>query len=172
VLIAVAGATEVVVYTSVDDVFARPLAEKFQKDTDIEVKLVPDTEETKSTGLLNRLIGEKKRPVADVFLSGDPMRAAVPKARGISAPYKSPNLAGMPPQFSKLAKGRALVLVTLHPTEAMALCQTALVLENGTALDHGSMRNLLTQPQSRLLRLFGEHWKKWEYYELDGRWFI
>jgi hypothetical protein len=31
VLIAVAGATEVVVYTSVDDVFARPLAEKFQK---------------------------------------------------------------------------------------------------------------------------------------------
>jgi iron(III) transport system substrate-binding protein len=100
VLIAVADAAEVVVYTSVDDVFARPVAEKFQKDTGIEVKLVPDTEETKSTGLLNRLIAEKKRPVADVFLSGDPMRAAVLKARGISAPYKSPNLAGMPPQFS------------------------------------------------------------------------
>jgi iron(III) transport system substrate-binding protein len=100
VLIAFADAAEVVVYTSVDDVFARPVAEKFQKDTGIEVKLVPDTEETKSTGLLNRLIAEKKRPVADVFLSGDPMRAAVLKARGISVPYKSPNLAGMPAQFS------------------------------------------------------------------------
>lgn len=100
VLAAAVDAAEVVVYTSVDDVFARPVAEKFEKDTGITVKLVPDTEETKSTGLLNRLIAEKKRPVADVFLSGDPMRAAVLKAKGISAPYKSPNLAGMPPQFS------------------------------------------------------------------------
>jgi iron(III) transport system substrate-binding protein len=99
-LIAVADAAEVIVYTSVDDVFARPVAERFQKETGIEVKLVPDTEETKSTGLLNRLIAEKKRPVADVFLSGDPMRAAVLKAKGISVPYKSPNREGMPPQFS------------------------------------------------------------------------
>jgi iron(III) transport system ATP-binding protein len=61
----------------------------------------------------------------------------------------------------EVAKGCALVLVTHDPAEAMALCQTALVLENGTALDHGPIRDLLTQPQSRLLRLFGEHWKKW-----------
>jgi len=91
---------EVVVYTSVDDVFARPVVEQFQKQTGIAVKLVPDTEETKSTGLLNRLIEEKDKPVADVFWSGDPMRAAVLKAKGISAAYRSPNLAGMPPQFS------------------------------------------------------------------------
>jgi len=52
---------EVVVYTSVDDVFARPIAEKFEKKTGIKVRLVSDTEETKSTGLLNRLIAEKKR---------------------------------------------------------------------------------------------------------------
>ncbi len=90
----------VVVYASVDDVFARPVAEKFEKETGIQVKLVPDTEETKSTGLLNRLIAEKSRPVADVFWSGDPMRAEVLKAKGISSPYKSPNLVGMPPQFS------------------------------------------------------------------------
>lgn len=70
-----ASAAEVVVYSSVDDVFARPIAERFQKQTSINVKLVPDTEETKSTGLLNRLIAEKNRPVADVFWSGDPARA-------------------------------------------------------------------------------------------------
>jgi len=90
----------VVVYTSVDDVFARPVAERFQKQSGITVKLVPDTEETKSTGLVNRLIAEKARPVADVFWSGDPVRAAVLKAKGVSAPYRSPNAAGLPPQFS------------------------------------------------------------------------
>lgn len=73
---------EVVVYTSVDDVFARPIAEQFTKKTGIFVKLVPDTEETKSTGLLNRLIAEKKRPQADVFWSGDPVRAAILKNKG------------------------------------------------------------------------------------------
>ncbi|GMU52906.1 MAG: hypothetical protein AMXMBFR33_20520 [Candidatus Xenobia bacterium] len=78
----------VVVYTSVDDVFARPVCEQFERDTGIQVKLVPDTEETKSTGLLNRLIAERARPQCDVFWSGDPVRAAVLKARGISAPFK------------------------------------------------------------------------------------
>jgi len=73
-------ANEVVVYSSVDDIFARPICELFQKQTGIVVKLVSDTEETKSTGLLNRLIAEKTKPVADVFWSGDPMRAAVLKA--------------------------------------------------------------------------------------------
>ena len=46
---------------------------------------MPDTEETKSTGLLNRLIAEKERPRADVFWSGDPVRAAVLKRRGVGA---------------------------------------------------------------------------------------
>ncbi len=91
---------EVVVYTSVDDEFARPITERFEHETGIAVRLVPDTEETKSTGLLNRLIAEKARPQADVFWSGDPVRAALLKAKGISAPYRSPQAEGLPPQFS------------------------------------------------------------------------
>src|SRR5262245_493710 len=94
------GAGSVVVDTSVDDVFARPVCARFEKQTGIEVKLVPDTEETKSTGLLNRLIAEKERPQADVFWSGDPVRAAVLKRHGISAPYRSPAAAGLPSRFS------------------------------------------------------------------------
>jgi iron(III) transport system substrate-binding protein len=91
---------EVVIYTSVDDVFARPIAERFEQETGITVQLVPDTEETKSTGLLNRLIAEKERPQADVFWSGDPVRAAILKAKGVAAPYRSPQANGLPPQFS------------------------------------------------------------------------
>lgn len=90
----------VVVYTSVDAVFARPIAQHFEKDTGIPVQLVPDTEETKSTGLLNRLMAEKQRPQADVFWSGDPVRAAILKMEGISAPYRSPARVGLPPEFS------------------------------------------------------------------------
>src|SRR5260370_37579979 len=73
----------VVVYTSVDDVFARPIAERFEKETGIQVKLVPDTEETKSTGLLNRLLAEKDRPQADVFWSGDPVRPGILQKHGV-----------------------------------------------------------------------------------------
>ena len=91
---------EVVVYSSVDEVFAQPVAEQFEKDSGVRVKLVPDTEETKSTGLLNRLIAEQGRPRADVFWSGDPVRAAILKSRGISEPYRSPNAAGLPQLYS------------------------------------------------------------------------
>ena len=90
----------VVVYTSVDEVFAEPICKQFEADTGITVQLVPDTEETKSTGLLNRLIAEKDRPRADVFWSGDPVRAAILKAKGVSAAHHSPATDGLPPRFS------------------------------------------------------------------------
>lgn len=91
---------ESVVYTSVDAVFARPIAQAFQEETGIKVLLVADTEETKSTGLLNRLIAEKERPQADVFWSGDPLRAAILKLENVSAVYQSPLAEGLPVGFS------------------------------------------------------------------------
>jgi iron(III) transport system substrate-binding protein len=90
----------VVVYTSVDEVFAEPILKQFEKETGIQVALVPDTEETKSTGLLNRLIAEKARPRADVFWSGDPVRAAILKAKGVSTAYSSAAAEGLPAEFS------------------------------------------------------------------------
>lgn len=96
---------QVVVYSSVDDSYSRPLCERFSQATKIEVKLVPDSEETKSTGLLNRLIAEKERPQADVFWSGDPVRAAILVARKISAPYISSQAAGLPTEFAQPSLG-------------------------------------------------------------------
>jgi len=90
----------IVVYTSVDEVFAEPICKRFEKETGIKVQLMPDTEETKSTGLLNRLIAEKDRPRADVFWSGDPVRAAILKAKGVSASYQSPDAKGLPTEYS------------------------------------------------------------------------
>jgi iron(III) transport system substrate-binding protein len=91
---------KVVVYSSVDEVFAEPIGKQFEQETGIKVELVPDTEETKSTGLLNRLIAEKERPRADVFWSGDPVRAAILNSKGVSAAYNSPAAKGLPAEFS------------------------------------------------------------------------
>ncbi len=80
---------EVVVYTTVDQIFSEPILKDFEKETGIKVKAVYDTEETKSTGVLNRLIAEKDNPQCDVFWSGDPVRTIVLKNKGITFPYNS-----------------------------------------------------------------------------------
>jgi iron(III) transport system substrate-binding protein len=81
---------QVVVYTSVDQIFSEPILQVFEEETGIKVNAVFDTEETKSTGVLNRLIAEKDHPQCDVFWSGDPVRALVLKNRGITVSYRSP----------------------------------------------------------------------------------
>ena len=79
----------VVVYTTVDQIFSEPILKNFENETGIKVKAVFDTEETKSTGVLNRLIAEKNNPQCDVFWSGDPIRTIILKNRGITTPYKT-----------------------------------------------------------------------------------
>jgi len=84
------NSNEVVVYTTVDQVFSEPILKEFEKETGIVVKVVYDTEETKSTGVLNRIIAEKDNPQCDLFWSGDPVRTIVLKNKGITHPYNSP----------------------------------------------------------------------------------
>ena len=90
------NSNEVVVYTSVDQIFSEPILKDFEKETGIKIKVIYDTEETKSTGVLNRLIAEKNNPQCDLFWSGDPMRAIVLKNKGISIPYQSPAAEDIP----------------------------------------------------------------------------
>ena len=92
------GAT-VVVYVSEDQVFSEPILKDFERETGIEVMAVYDTEETKSTGVMNRLIAEKNNPHADVYWANEPIRAEVLKQRGIGAPYFSPNAKDISPAF-------------------------------------------------------------------------
>jgi iron(III) transport system substrate-binding protein len=87
---------EVVVYTSVDQVFSEPVFRAFEQDSGIRVRAVFDTEETKSTGVVNRLIAEGSSPQADVFWSGDPVRQFLLVKRGLVEPYVSPKAEGLP----------------------------------------------------------------------------
>ena len=89
----------VVVYVSEDQVFSEPILKDFERETGITVKSVFDTEESKSTGVTNRLIAEKDNPQADVYWANEPVRVDALKQRGVSTPYVSPSAEGIPDQF-------------------------------------------------------------------------
>ena len=93
------GEDEVVVYTSVDQVFSEPVFRSCEERLGLRVRGVFDTEETKSTGILNRLIAEADHPQADVFWSGDPVRPFLLDERGLVDRYVSPQAAAVPVGF-------------------------------------------------------------------------
>ena len=65
---------EVVVYVSADETIARPILDAFEASTGIRVRVVFDTEATKTTGLVSRLLSERDRPRADLFWSSECFR--------------------------------------------------------------------------------------------------
>ena len=67
----------VVVYVTEDQVFSELILRDFEKATGIQVKAVVDTEEAKSTGVMNRLQAETSNPQADVYWANAPVRADV-----------------------------------------------------------------------------------------------
>jgi iron(III) transport system substrate-binding protein len=89
----------VVVYVSEDQVFSEPILKDFERETGITMKPVFDTEESKSTGVMNRLIAEKNNAQADVYWANEPVRADALKQRGVSTPYDSPAAQDIPDQF-------------------------------------------------------------------------
>ncbi len=125
------AAKTVVAYVSEDQVFSEPILKDFEKETGIKVKAIYDTEEAKSTGVMNRLIAEKDNPQADVYWANEPIRAEVLKQKGISAPYVSPSAEGIPDSFKDpqgywtgfSARARVLIVskeVSLSPESILA----------------------------------------------------
>src|SRR5438128_2311140 len=89
----------VTVYVSEDQVFSEPILKDFERESGIKVNAVFDTEEAKSTGVMNRLLAEENNPQADVYWANEPVRADVLRQQGISAPYKPAAAAQIPDQF-------------------------------------------------------------------------
>jgi iron(III) transport system substrate-binding protein len=89
----------VVIYTSVDQVYAEPVLRDLESRSGMRVRAVYDVEASKTTGLVNRLITEKNNPRADVFWNGEFAQTLVLAERGILAPYHSPVAADVPPLY-------------------------------------------------------------------------
>jgi iron(III) transport system substrate-binding protein len=121
------AAREVVVYTSVDQVYAEPVLKEYEKKTGVRVLPVYDVEAAKTTGLVTRLQAEKARPQADVFWNGEFAQTLGLKDKGILAPYKPPAAADIPSTYRDPdghwtgVGGRARVFIVntnlLKPTE-------------------------------------------------------
>lgn len=86
-------------YLSIDQPFTEPILCDYERQSGVKVRAVFDTEETKSTGVLNRIIAESKSPQADVFWSGDPVRPYLLVKRGLVEPYVSPSSSQVPASF-------------------------------------------------------------------------
>lgn len=79
-----------------DQIFSQTILNAYEKQTGVKVKAVYDVEATKTTGLVNRLIAEKKRPRCDVFWNSEIGKTIVLKKKGILAPYVSPSAKEIP----------------------------------------------------------------------------
>ncbi|QDV55144.1 extracellular solute-binding protein [Rosistilla oblonga] len=64
---------EVVVYSALDQEFAAPMLSSFDRHVDSEIKVNArfDIESTKTIGLVNRILGERDRPVCDLFWNNE-----------------------------------------------------------------------------------------------------
>ena len=92
-------AQSVVLYTSVDEPYARPLIKQFEKDTGIHVTLLTDTEASKSVGLAGKLEAEKEHPKADVWWDNECFLSERLADEGVLAPYDSPASLSIPEQY-------------------------------------------------------------------------
>jgi iron(III) transport system substrate-binding protein len=89
----------VVLYCSVDSVFARPLIKKLEEKTGLQIDAIFDTEATKTAGLANKIRAEKQRPRADVFWSSALLQTLLMNEEGLLEDYKSPAAQDLPTHF-------------------------------------------------------------------------
>ncbi len=79
----------VVVYCSVDDVYARPILASIEKRTGLKIDVLYDTEAAKTAGLANKLRAEKARPRGDVFWSSALLQTLLLGSEGLLQQYQS-----------------------------------------------------------------------------------
>ena len=89
----------IVLYTSVDEPYARPLVEEFEKSSGLTVTLVTDSEAAKSVGLAEKLRAEKDQPRADVWWSNECFLTIALANEGLLAQYESPAASDIPATY-------------------------------------------------------------------------
>jgi iron(III) transport system substrate-binding protein len=89
----------VVLYTSIDEPIARPIIQRFERQTGIRVTLVTDSEASKTVGLAERLRAERANPQADVYWGNEPFHTINLAAEGVLAAYESPTALDVPAMY-------------------------------------------------------------------------
>ncbi len=90
---------EVVVYTALDELYSKPILDAFESETGIHVRALYDTEASKTTGLVSRLMAERNRPRADVFWNNEVAQTILLKKADVLEAYNPPNAEPIPASF-------------------------------------------------------------------------
>jgi iron(III) transport system substrate-binding protein len=89
----------VVLYCSVDEVYAKPIIKRLEERTGLRIDALYDTEAAKTAGLANRIRAEKSRPRGDVFWSSALLQTLLLQREELLQPYVSPSARYIPPSF-------------------------------------------------------------------------
>ncbi len=89
----------VVLYCSVDDVYAKPMIEKLKQRTGLDIVPLFDTESTKTAGLTTRIRSEKSRVRADVLWTSALLQTLLLEQDGFLDTYNSPAAQDLAPRF-------------------------------------------------------------------------
>lgn len=98
-LVSAARAEEVRIYVSLDREHSAKVLADFEKETGIAVRAEYDTEQTKTVGLVNRLIAEKGDPQADLYWNNELATTIKLKENGVLQPIASPSAKDIPDEF-------------------------------------------------------------------------
>lgn len=81
--------SDVVVYSALDEEFAFPILNAFERSTEHNTGVIPkfDVESTKTVGLVSRIIAEKDRPTCDVFWNNEIMHTLRLQKLGLLEPH-------------------------------------------------------------------------------------
>jgi iron(III) transport system substrate-binding protein len=89
----------VVVYSALDEEFAKPVLMDYEKRTGVEVVPKFDVESTKTVGLYQRIKAEANRPVCDLFWNNEIVNTLRLKREGLLVPFQPPEAADIPATF-------------------------------------------------------------------------
>lgn len=175
------GAASAVLYSTVDAGYALGLISAYRGIGGRGARLVSDAEVAKSTGLVNRLLAERSDPTADVFLSGDAMRAAMLKEAGVLRRWEGGEVGGglagasADPEGYWMPMGARLRLLIVHRERARALgvrLESVLDLAEARVARHACLSNPLFGTGSvhaaALFEVLGAA-KAREFFDLFGR---
>ncbi|RYG54128.1 hypothetical protein EON80_32045, partial [bacterium] len=125
-----ANNNRVIVYCSVDDVYAGPVLASLAKRTGLDIEPLYDVESAKAAGLANKIRAEHNNPRADIFWASTVLQSQMLANEKQLAPYHSPSAQDVPdgfkdPQGYWTAIGiRARILVATKPSQQKSLAFT------------------------------------------------
>ncbi|MFG0286280.1 MAG: extracellular solute-binding protein [Phycisphaerales bacterium JB039] len=82
------GPAPVTLYSSVDGEFLREVVAEYERRTGVRVNIIGDTEATKTTGLVERVLAERVRPRGDVWWSSEALGSARLASEGALEPVE------------------------------------------------------------------------------------